>query len=123
MIQMRYLLIQLPDHIVAAQYLCRIFLLYDNTDQTTLAVIDDFLHGILKLYLAFFTDGRYLASDTILHELFNRFPENIGLPDAFTALAAFINILHQILCLLFCSYDRSNFGFYIGFDHMDRRAF
>ena len=55
--------------------------LYDDTHQPALTVIDNFLHGILKLYLAFFADSCNLASDAILYQLLNGFTENISLPD------------------------------------------
>ena len=53
--------------------------LYNNTNKSALTVIDNFLHGILKFYLAFLTDCCYFASDTILHQLLNGFTENISL--------------------------------------------
>ena len=59
--------------------------LYNNAHQPAFAVVDDFLHGILELCLAFLADGGQLASDTVLHQLFYRFSENIGLPDALSS--------------------------------------
>ena len=94
----------------------------NNADKPALAVINDLLHGILKLYLAFFADSRNLASDAILHKLFNGFAKNIGFPDTLAPLATLINIFDQILRLLLRSYDRSNLCFYICFDHMDGRT-
>lgn len=58
---------------------------YNNAHQPAFAVVDDFLHGILELCLAFLADGGQLASDTVLHQLFYRFSENIGLPDALSS--------------------------------------
>ena len=73
------------------------FLLYNNTHHPAFAVVDDFLHGILKLCLAFFADGGNLATDAVLYELFDGFAEDIGLR-CFAALAALANVLDEIVC-------------------------
>ena len=49
------------------------FLLYNNAHHPAFAVVDDFLHGILKLGLTFFTDGGNLAADAVLYEFISLF--------------------------------------------------
>ena len=98
------------------------FCLDNNTHHPALAVVDDLLHGVLEFGLAFFADGGDFGADAVLDELFDGFAEDVGFPDAFAALSAFADILDQILCLLLSSHDRSDFCFYVSFDHVDRRA-
>lgn len=49
------------------QYFNDVFFLYYNTHHAAFAVIDDFLHGVLKFHLTFFSDDSDLAADAILY--------------------------------------------------------
>lgn len=55
---------------------------YDNTNHSTVAVVDDFLHGFLEFYLAFVADHGDFVGDAVVDELFHGFSEDVGLPDA-----------------------------------------
>ena len=55
---------------------------YDNTNHSTVAVVDNFLHGFLEFYLAFVANHGDFVGDTIVDELFHGFSENVGFPDA-----------------------------------------
>lgn len=55
---------------------------YDNTNHSSVAVVDDFLHGFLELYLAFVANHGDFVGDAVVDELFHGFSEDVGLPDA-----------------------------------------
>ena len=54
----------------------------DDAHQPSVAVIDDLLHGILKLHLAFVVDHGDLIAHAVHHQLFDGFSENVGAPYA-----------------------------------------
>ena len=57
---------------------------YDNAHHPTLAVVNDFLHGVLEFDLTFFSNNSDLTADAVLYQLLDGFDEDIGLPDAFS---------------------------------------
>ena len=99
------------------------YFLYNNAHQSTIGIVDDLLHGLLKLYLALFSNLVKLAADTIFHQLFDGLSENIDLPDTFFLSLSILNILNQISGLFLTAYDRCDLCLNICPDHMDRRRF
>ena len=80
--------------------------IYNDAHQSTIRIVDDLLHGLLKLYLALFSDLVKLAADTIFHKLFDGLSENVDLPDTFFLSLSILNILNQISGLFLTTYDR-----------------
>ena len=60
---------------------CKNYFSDNNTYQAAPGIVDNLLHGILQFRLTFLSNGSNLVSDPVLHKLFNRLAENIGLPD------------------------------------------
>ena len=81
------------------------YFLYNDAHQSTIRIVDDLLHGLLKLYLALFSDLVKLAADTIFHKLFDGLSENVDLPDTFFLSLSILNILNQISGLFLTTYD------------------
>ena len=78
-----------------------LLILNNNAYHTAVAVIDNFLQGILQLQLAVFRHLGHLGLDTVLHNLFNGFSKDVGIPDSVIALPGiFLDIGNQILGLL-----------------------
>ena len=98
-------------------------ILDNDANHTSVAVIDDLLHGVLQFCLTFISDHGDLVSHAIHHQLFDRFSENIGSPDSIRALCRLVDIIYQILCLLLTPHDRCDLGLNVSSDHMDRRCF
>ena len=96
--------------------------LNNNADHTAVAVIDDFLHGILQLHLALVVHHRNLIPDAVLHQLSDRLAENIGLPRALLTLLAFFDVGDQIIGLLLAPHNRSDLRLDIGLFYMDLRG-
>ena len=94
----------------------------NNTYQAAPGIVDDLLHGILQLRLAFLSDGCNLVSDPVLHKLFNRLAENISLPDTLSSVPAFLDIPDQVFRLLLRSHDGRDLRLDICLDHMNGRA-
>ena len=98
-------------------------ILYDNTHQAAFAVVYDLLHGILEFYLAFFTDHGQFVFDSVFYQLLDGFSENVGLPDAFSPVRAFLDLFYQIFCLLLCADNGGDLRFDSCPYHMNGRAF
>ena len=73
---------------------------YDNTNHSTVAVVDDFLHGFLEFYLAFVADHGDFVGDAVIDELFHGFSENVGLPDAVLVVSGIGDVADQVFGLL-----------------------
>ena len=95
--------------------------LYNNANQSTIVVIDDLLHGILQLQLTFIIHGGDLTAHTVLHQFTNRLTKDIGLKDTFLGLLSLLDIVDQILRLLFTADDRRDLCLNVGTDHMNGR--
>ena len=95
----------------------------DNAHQPSIAVIHNFLHGILKLFLAGFVDGGHLMIHPVHYQIFHGFSKDTGSPDPLSFVCFLFQILDQILGLLLISNDRSDLGLDVGADQMDGRRF
>ena len=99
------------------------FCLDNNTHHPAFAVVDDLLHGVLEFGLAFFANGGDFGADAVFYELLDGFSEDVCFPDALAALAAFADVLNEVICLLLGSHDRCDLCLYVSPDHVDGGAF
>lgn len=60
-------------------------LLYNDTNHSPVAIVDDLLHGLLKFDLALLVDHGKFAGDTVVDKLFHSLAEDIRRPDALLA--------------------------------------
>ena len=75
---------------------------YDDTDHFAVAVVNDFLQGVLKLLLAFLSHLSDLCLNPVVHNLFNGFSKNVGFPNAVLPVSGiFLHIIDQIPGLFF----------------------
>ena len=80
----------------------------NDTHHSARRIVDDLLHRILQLFLAFFPDHRNLCTNTIVDQLLHSFSENIRFPDA-VLFSRLIDITDQVFRLLLCPDDRGDF--------------
>lgn len=103
-----------PHSVLASDFLD------NNTDQSSLGLVDDASHRVLELLLAFFTDNGKAGTDTVPHKLFHGFSEDVRVPDAFLTFGIFPNIGDEIFRLGLASHDGSDLRLDICPDKMNR---
>ena len=99
-----------------------LLILNNNAYHTAIAVIDNFLKGILELCLAVLSHLGDLGLHAVLHDLLHGFPEYAGLPYPVLLLGAFLYVGDQIPGLLLAPHNGCDLRLDVGLDQIDGRG-